>query len=453
MQKLRSMKTWLLVPSLVLAATTAGCGDAGGDEESASSDPTGDPTGDEPTGTPGDCEENEEISGTIEADATWSCDKILSGIVTVSDDAVLTVSPGVTVRGKSGSALVVAQGSRLEAAGTKEAPIVFTSSQEEGKRAAGDWGGIVLLGRASTNFQGGVGQAEGLEENAAYGGDDPAYNCGTLKWLRVEFAGFELTTDNELNGITFYSCGTGTTVDYIQSHMGQDDGIEMFGGGFDAKHIVITGANDDSIDIDQGFTGSLQYVLIQQDPDVGNYGFEISNQDVNLDASPRTTPKLANVTFIGTGAVNDTKSAGIKLKEGAAGEFYNAVFTQAYNAQVELTEEPTEAQADAGAIKFGNVAFFQNSLKDSGAGVYVVSEGSDFDLEAFVEAASNNVLVDTDPKFGDIGWGVLNVVPVDGSPLLGAGVAAPGFEATDYIGAVKDAASDWTQGWTNWRPN
>ena len=450
MQKLRAIKTWLLVPSLALTAVTAGCGDAGGDEDSATSDPTSGDT--EPTtGAPGECEENEEISGTIEADTTWSCAKVLSGIVTVKNDAVLTVSPGVTVRGKSGSALVIAQGSRLEAAGTRDAPIVFTSSQQEGMRAAGDWGGIVLLGRASTNFQGGVGQAEGLEENASYGGDDPAYSCGTLKWLRVEFAGFELTTDNELNGITFYSCGTGTTVDYIQSHMGQDDGIEMFGGGFDAKHIVITGANDDSIDIDQGFAGTLQYVFIQQDPDVGNYAFEVSNQDVNLDASPRTAPRVANVTFIGTGAGNDTKSAGIKLKEGAAGEFYNSVFTQAYNAQVELTEAPTEAQADKGAIKIANTAFFQNSLKDSGAGVYVVSEGSSFDLAAFVEAATNNNLVDTDPGLGSLAWGTPDIVPAAGSPVLGAGVAAAGFEATDYLGAVKDAASDWTQGWTNWR--
>lgn len=451
MQK-RRINSWLLVPSLLLAALPAGCGDAGGDEDTASSDPTG--GGTEPTtGEPGECEENEEISGSIEADATWSCDKILSGIVTVKNDAVLTVAPGVTVRGKSGSALVVAQGSRLEAAGTKDAPIVFTSSQAEGMRAPGDWGGIVLLGKASTNFQGGVGQAEGLEEDAAYGGDDPAYSCGTLKWLRVEFAGFELTTDNELNGITFYSCGTGTTVDYIQSHMGQDDGIEMFGGGFDARHIVITGAQDDSIDVDQGFTGKLQYIFIQQDPDVGNYGFEWSNQDVNLDASPRTTPKVANVTFIGTGAGNDTKSAGVKLKEGTAGEVYNAVFTQSYNAQIELTDAPTEAQADMGAIKIESTAFFQNSLKDGGATPYTVSEGSAFDLAAFVEAAGNNNLVDTDPKLGSMAWGSPDVVPAADSPLLGAGIAAPGFEATDYIGAVKDAAGDWTLGWTNYRPN
>ena len=442
----------LSVLSITLAAPLVGCGDSGGgDEDSATTNASGDtePTG----GEPGECEVNEEISGEIEADTTWTCDKILSGIVTVKGDAVLTVAAGVTVRGKSGSALVVAQGSRLEAVGTKDAPIVFTSSQEEGKRAPGDWGGIVLLGKATTNFQDGIGQAEGLSDDATYGGDDPAYSCGTLKWVRVEFSGFELTTDNELNGITFYSCGTGTVVDYVQAHMGQDDGIEMFGGGFDAKHIVVTGAQDDSLDIDQGFAGKLQYVFIQQDPDVGNYGFEWSNQDVNIDATPRTAPKVANVTFIGTGAGNDTKSAGIKFKEGASGEIYNAVFTQAYNAQVDLTDPATEMQATNGAIKIQNTAFFQNSLKDGGATPYVVSEGSSFDLAAFVEAAANNNHLDTDPQLTSMTWSAPNIVPAAGSPMIGAGAAAPGFEATDFIGAVKDAAGDWTQGWTNFNPN
>ncbi len=446
MKKLHAILPWLLAPSF---AMVVGCGDGAGDEASDSN--TNDTITD--TEEPGDCVENEEISGTIETDTVWACDKTLGSIVTVQNDAVLTIRPGVTVRGKTGSALVIAQGSRIEAEGTKEEPIVMTSSQSDGQRAAGDWGGLVLLGRAATNFQGGVGQAEGLEDNATYGGSDPSYNCGTLRWVRVEFAGFELTTDNELNSITFYSCGTGTTVEYVQTHIGLDDGFEWFGGGFDAKHLVATGAGDDSLDMDQGFAGKVQYVLLQQDPSVGNYGFEWSNQDVNIDASPRSNPQVSNVTFIGTGPTNPTKSSAIKLKEGTAAEIYNSVFTQSYNAQVDLTEPSTETQANNGAIKIQNCLFFENSLKDGGASNYVVSDGSTFDLKGFVENPDNNNIFDVDPQISSIAWESPNAAPAQGSPLLGAGRSVPGFEATDFIGAVKSADEDWTQGWTNYRAN
>jgi hypothetical protein len=437
MKNLRGILPCLLIPSLFV-----GCGDDGGGSSGDESD-TGTASDSEPTGEPGECVAGEEVVDAITADTTWSCDKTLAGLVYVQDGATLTVEPGVTVRGKSGSALVIAQGGRLEAVGTKEQPVVFTSSQAEGARAPGDWGGVVFLGRATTNLGGGVGQAEGLSENAAYGGDEPDYDCGTLKWVRVEFAGFELTTDNELNGVTFYACGTGTTVDYLQVHMGQDDGVEWFGGGFDAKHIVVTGAQDDALDIDQGFTGTLQHIFIQQDPGVGNYCFEVSNQDINLDASPRTSPKICNATCIGTGG-GGTKSAGIKLKEGASGKFWNSVLGWFESGGVDLTDGPTEAQAESGAIVIKNDLFYK-----LGDPAYVVSDGSSFDLQGFVEDPANMNQLDVDPRLTSVDWAAPNAVPLAGSPVLGAAGAVDGCEAADYIGAVKDAAGDWTTGWTN----
>lgn len=430
MLSLRSTTTGLLISCIALVA---GCGDPV--EDTTDTADTNDDGGDD-----------DEVTSAITVDTTWSSDKILAGIIYVQDGATLTIEPGVKVFGKSGSALVIAQGAKLEAAGTKEAPIVFTSSQPEGMRAPGDWGGIVFLGKAITNLGGGVGQAEGLEDMAAYGGDDPAYNCGTLKWARVEFAGFELTTDNELNGVTFYSCGTATTVEYVQVHMGQDDGIEWFGGGFDAKHIVISGAQDDSLDIDQGFSGTLQYLLLQQDPGVGNYCFEVSNQDISLDAPPRTAPKVCNATCIGTGSVGDTKSAGIKLKEGASGEFHSSLFLDFKAGIVDLTDEATEKQATAGAIKISNDLFFK-----PGDPVYVTS--SDFDLKAFIEDPAAKNQIDVDPQLSSTTWGSTDIAPRAGSPALVAGDTVDGCEATDYLGAVKDSASDWTLGWTNWALN
>lgn len=392
------------------------------------------------TSSNSECMEGMEITSDITADTTWDCNVTLGAIVTVTNGATLTVTPGVTVSGKSGSALVIAQGSKMMAEGTAEMPIVFTSSQPAGMRNRGNWGGILFLGNAPINLAGGTGLAEGLENNATYGGTDPAYSCGALKYVRVEFAGFELTTDNELNGITFSGCGTGTTVDYVQVHMGDDDGIEWFGGGMDASHLVLTGIADDSLDIDQGYSGTIEHVFIQQDPAEGNYAFEISNQDTNLDATPRTNPVLSHVTAIGG---NGPKAAAIKLKEGTAGELHNSIVMNFGGAQVDLTETQTEMQAAAGAIKIMNTIFMNNN--QSGSGLYVSSPDSTFDIEAFVEDPANSNMFEVDPMLTAVTWGSPNIVPMAGSPaLLGTG---------EHLGAVKDDAGDWTKGWTNYAQN
>jgi len=446
------MKRISILASLVtLSSMLVACDSGNG--ESAEGD-TSDPT----AGGEEVCDS--EISGTIEADTTWACGHTLSGIVTVKNNATLTISPGVTIKGANGSALVIGKGSQLLAEGTADQPIVFTSALPEGKRARGDWGGLVLLGDAPNNLQTGTGAAEGLDANDPsyqYGGKDATSSCGSLKYLRVEFAGFELTKDNELNGITFYSCGSGTKVDYVQSHMGKDDGIEAFGGNWSGKHIVITGALDDSFDADQGYTGSLQYVFIQQDTTVGNYGFEWSNQKDNLDATPRTHPVVGNVTFIGTGTNPDslveTKSTAVNFKEGSAGEIHNAILAYSYNAGIELTSEATELIADAGEVAITDSILWTNAVKDDGASLYAGSDDSDWDIQAFFEAEANRNQIDVDPKLTSVTWGSANAVPAAGSPALGSGRAVKGLETTDFIGAVKDATSDWTVGWTNYAPN
>ncbi len=438
----------ILTSCLILSPMLLACEGDGGDGtgESETTDPT----------AGGEEECDSEISTNIEADTRWTCDHTLSGIVSVKGGVTLTIEPGVTIKGTTGSALVIGKGSQLIAEGTADKPIVFTSSQAEGSRGRGDWGGVVLLGTAPNNLQTGTGAAEGLDANDAdyqYGGTDATSSCGSLKYVRVEFAGFELTKDNELNGITFYSCGSGTKVDYVQAHMGADDGIEAFGGNWSGKHIVVTGALDDSFDADQGFTGNLQYAFFQQDPATGNYGLEWSNQKDLLDASPRTKPIVSNVTFIGTGTSDPlvmTKSGAIKLKEGAAAGIHNSIFSYSYNAAVELTEPATELVADAGEISITDNIFFKNSLADDGATPYLGSDGSAWDLKGFIEDAASRNQIDVDPKLGSYTWGTPNIVPAADSPALGNGRAVDGLEATDFIGAVKDAGSDWTTGWTTY---
>ncbi|MGH1342317.1 MAG: hypothetical protein ACRBN8_12235 [Nannocystales bacterium] len=452
------MKT--LTPILIAAALLAACdpeanedtGDMGSSQgESAG---TGEAeTGDEDTGGPSTaCADAASgptmgISADIEGDMMLTCDTIwvLEDIIFVRG-GTLTVEAGTTIKGTEGSALVIEQNATIVAEGSADAPIVMTSIQAEGARGRGDWGGLVLLGSAPTNLEGGVGQAEGFSNPPAYGGSDMAHNCGSLEYLRVEWAGFAIAEGSELNGITFYACGTDTSVSYVQVHMGADDGIEMFGGNFNADHIVVTGAEDDSIDCDQGFQGSLQYVFIQQDPAIGDNAFEWSNQGTDFSATPITSPSVANATVVGSGSGGD-KSKGLTLKEGAEATLVNSVFGNFTNELVFLQNLETQRVAEGGGVVIeGNVLFA------SGAPGVDDEDGSDItwtaeDLQSFLDDGGN---VDADPMLGSTQWGNPDIAPMTGSPVeTGAVDPGTGFEATDYVGAIEPGGDDWTVGWTN----
>src|SRR5690606_10355066 len=180
------------------------------------SDDTDPDSGTDPDPDPVDCpdlEDREEVlvSGEIDEDTTWTCDNlyILTDLTFLVDGSTLTVEPGTVVQGDVGAALVSTVGSRLVAEGQANAPVVFTSSLEEGDRGPGDWGGLVLLGAAPINVSGGVDSVEGIASSDAageYGGDDEDHDCGSLEYVRVEFAGYEIATDNELNGISVAGC-------------------------------------------------------------------------------------------------------------------------------------------------------------------------------------------------------------------------------------------------------
>ncbi|MBV1859967.1 MAG: hypothetical protein KUG77_16260 [Nannocystaceae bacterium] len=453
------MKT--LTPILIAAALLAACdpesnedtGDMGSSQGESSGTGEAETGGDE-TGGPisGACADPGSgptmgISADIEGDMLLTCDTVwvLEDIIFVRG-GTLTVEPGTTIKGTEGSALVIEQDSTIVAEGTADAPIVMTSIQAEGARGRGDWGGLVLLGSAPTNLEGGVGQAEGFSNPPAYGGADASHNCGSLSYLRVEWAGFAIAEGSELNGITFYACGTDTSVSYVQVHMGADDGIEMFGGDFDADHIVVTGAEDDSIDCDQGFQGSLQYVFIQQDPAIGDNAFEWSNQGTDFSATPTTSPSVANATVIGSGSGGD-KSKGLTLKEGTEAALVNSVFGNFTNELVFLQNLETQRVAEGGGVVIeGNVLF------DSGAPGVDDEDGSDITwtaayLQSFLDDGGN---IEGDPMLGSVQWGSPDIAPMAGSPVeTGAVDPGAGFEATDYVGAVEPGGDNWTLGWTN----
>jgi hypothetical protein len=433
---------------------TTGDGDGDGDQ-TGDGDGDGDQTGDgDGDGDPGNCADPGDpnativpVTGDINEDTTWTCDniyRIAPDTHVFVNGAVLTIDPGTTIQGTSGSALVIEKDSRIEAEGTASAPIVFTSLQDS--PAPGDWGGVVLLGAAIVNLDGGLGQAEGFAQAPTYGGNDAAHNCGTLAYVRVEYAGFAISEGNELNGITFYACGSDTTVHHVQSHMGSDDGIEMFGGGFDIDHIVVTGAQDDSLDMDQGYSGTAQHVFIHQDAAVGDNCFEISNQGTVFTATPHTAPTFCNATCIGSGAGGD-KSKGLTVKEGTEGYWYASIITNVTNEFALLADEATWAILDAGDIEIQNNIFF--GADPAAAWISGAMSLDSAGWETWVMDAGNANLTD-DPGLG-VAWGSPNAVPAN--DVAGNGTVGGSCDATSYIGAVDPAGTDWTaEAWINWTP-
>ena len=285
-----------------------------------------------------------EISGTITSDLTLTANNAyaLSGPVFVGEDkansATLTIEAGTTIFGRSGGDyLVVSRDSEIHANGTASQPVTFTSSQDMlgEETGAGQWGGIVLLGNAQSNKCPSDGsdcalQIEGAADGAVFGGTNDSDSSGTLRYVVVKHAGYEIAPDNELNGITFGGVGSGTTVEYIQVHENADDGIEFFGGTVNLKYVVLTSNQDDSVDWDNGFRGNLQYVLVKHDPENGpaNRAIEADNDGSTPNKQPQSNPTIANMTVIGnTFDTADADSEGVYLREGTKAQLHNFVIT------------------------------------------------------------------------------------------------------------------------------
>lgn len=278
-----------------------------------------------------------EVSGNITSDTTWVNTKSynLNGVVFVKQGATLTIEPGTIVTGEPGSqpasSLFVTTSGKLMAAGTRSRPITFTSKLPFGERNAGDWGGLVLLGAAPVNWPTGFGNIEGLppSDDTEYGGDDPSHDCGTLTYVRVEFAGAEFAPNNEINAITFGGCGSDTVAHHLQAKYGLDDLFEWFGGTMDASYLVGTYGQDDFLDVQIGWTGRLQHAVCVAGLDQqGNRGIESDNNEADYAATPVTKPQVYNVTMVGAG---DTYTEGFDEGTGVAGAYFRRGSGGSYN--------------------------------------------------------------------------------------------------------------------------
>ncbi|GAB4358475.1 MAG: hypothetical protein OHK0021_02740 [Bryobacter sp.] len=256
----------------------------------------------------------------------------VSGITQVRNGAVLTINPGTVIMGAPGSfpatsVLLIGTDGRLVAEGTRSRPIIMTSQQAHGSRNRGDWGGLIMLGRAPLNDASGALTIEGLPENedTRYGGTDAAHNCGALKYVRVEFAGSLIRPNEEVNSFTWGACGTATTGEYLQAHYGFDDSFEWFGGTNNNKYLVGTYGADDYVDMQIGWSGMVQHGVFVANADLSNRGIESDNYERDFAARPLGNPRIWNLTFIGSNArgFDESTAPCLYWRRGSGGSFNN----------------------------------------------------------------------------------------------------------------------------------
>lgn len=267
----------------------------------------------------------------ISTDTTWSNDTIykIRYQVFVNSGATLTIEAGTLILAEGQNAVIVVEkGGKIIADGRREAPIVMTCDADVGQRDSGCWAGLIILGNAPMTR--GEGRAEGVipETRPVYGGDDPMDSSGVLRYVRVEFAGVDFSQETQPNAFGFHGVGAGTVIDHIQAHEGEDDGIEFFGGTANCTYCVSSGSKDDSLDWAFGWQGTAQYVFIQQDL-TGDNGIEADNDSRGFDRTPRSHPKLYNVTMIGGLAQDEqtTSGDGMRIRVGTAVTARNILMT------------------------------------------------------------------------------------------------------------------------------
>lgn len=376
---------------------------------------------------------------------TNNFDYILSGGVFIGGDntnsSTLTIDGGVKIYGEKGlDFLVINRGSKIHVNGTATKPVIMTSANDATATAttSGRWGGLIINGNAPINgcaATAAVCEAEGEGSTGKYGGNNAADSSGNLNYLQVKYAGFLITPTNELNGVALQGVGSGTVVDYVQVHNNADDGIEFFGGTVNAKHLYLTGNEDDSLDWTFGYSGKIQHVIIQH-RDISDKVIEADNNNTNRDSTPRAKPLISNVTVIG----NANAGGGVLLREGTGAKLSNFVITGADKFCFSIDHDQTFNNAGTSATALSGNLTVTNSVancalnfKDDTADLFKTSDWF------------NGQTGNTTTAMG-MGTSYINNAAVNARTP-----AAPFdsfFDATTYIGAVKDAASDWTVGWT-----
>jgi PKD repeat protein len=351
-------------------------------------------------GTPG-----VDVTTDITSNTTWTANNVyhLKGLIYVKNGATLTIQPGTVIMGDKAtpnSSLVIAKGAKIMAAGTVTSPIVFTSNQPVSQRNYGDWGGIIILGKAINNNPSGTGNIEGIAPttDTEYGGTDDNDNSGVLQYVRVEFGGYVFQPGKEINGVTLGSVGRGTVIDHVQVSFSNDDGYEWFGGTVNAKYLVSYRNLDDDFDTDNGFSGNVQFGLSVRDPQIADdplvstsEGFESDNDPTGTTNAPQTKALFSNMTMIGPyrGSNANVIAAGYKrgarIRRNSALKIFNSIFMD-HQRGLHIDGTPSEGNAT------NNLLMFKNNIVAGNASGMVceVNGGSVFGIRTWFGASLND---------------------------------------------------------------
>jgi hypothetical protein len=303
------------------------------------------------------------LSGNITSTTTLTSDKewVLKGYVYVTDGAKLIIQPGTIIKSdiSEKGALCIERGAQIVAEGTASKPIIFTSGRPVGERTPGDWGGIVILGRAKTNrtseptIEGGIGRA--------FGGTNDLDNSGILKYVRIEYAGIAAMPNSEINALTLGGVGSGTTIENVQTIYANDDAFEFFGGTVNAKNLYAYGTADDDYDFDFGYRGKVSFSVSKRDPqfvdngDAGN-GVECDNDGTGSTAEPFTHPILDNMILVGPNDVTSLPNHNLAMRWRRATQFevYNSTIIGYMKGGFSMESNETAQFYKDGVSKFQN---------------------------------------------------------------------------------------------------
>jgi hypothetical protein len=413
---------------------------------------------------------NVDVTANITTDTHWTAGNTyyLKGQIYIKNNATLTIDAGVVIKGDhtaTGAGLFVTKGSKVNAIGTATSPIVFTSDRPAGQRVSGDWGGVVLMGKASYNINNGINNIEGIptSTDTEFGGGltpDDNDNSGTLKYVRIEYAGYVYAANAEINGLTLGAVGRGTTIDYVQVSFANDDSYEWFGGTVNCKHLVSFRGLDDDFDTDNGFSGNVQFGLAVRDPQISDNptistsnGFESDNNANSTSVSPYTSAIFSNITVLGPhyrvtlpngGTIANGFGRDAQLRRNTKQKIFNTIFMD-YNNGLNVDGLTTETNALNDELKFKNNIV---AATTTGKAAYVNASGNNasFNIATWY-AAGNNTTVATNAglliKPYDLTdatkYTGLDYRPATGSiALTGAEFTDPSLGAKDFTAAISE---------------
>jgi len=365
----------------------------------------------------------------------------------------LTIEPGVILFASGSSFLNVNRGNTIQANGTQQRPIIFTSSDNvqglNGATSSGQWGGVVLSGRApvtdciAANATPGTvncqRQVEGAADPALFGGATPGDSSGSMQYVQIRYSGFVLSGDSELQSLTTGGTGSGTTLNNIMSYNSSDDGVEFFGGRVNVKNLIVVGAEDDSIDTDTGVKANLQYVIAVQRQGAGDTIIEADSDNAFNDATPRQNTRISNATFVHQNAQDQA----IRIRGFADYSIANSVLVSNQGTACIRVDGQEELTRTSGPDEAGPVAF-DSFVLDCDTPFRDGSDATAADVQNVFDAGTNNNSNFTNT----LQMLFMNGSNENGVPVYDVTQWAAFFERPSNIGAVFPGNDTWINGWT-----